>query len=223
MASILNEMQEISERHGKMLGISRKILDDCGVFWVISRIRVQMQAYPTWGDEIVVATWPHNIGNRIFPRYFRFSHVNGQVLGQATTIYLLMDKETQRITHAPDTIDVPAAKEANGASALELGRLIINQEINGVGCRKPRYSDIDMNNHMNNERYAQWIFDLFEPERFLESRMVSLQINFLAEAKPNEDISLFLYEEHENSWVCGKNADAGTPVFEALCTWGSNR
>lgn len=222
MASVLNEMQEISERHGKMLGVSRKILDDCGIFWVISRLCVQMQAYPIWGEEIVVSTWPHNVGNRIFPRHFRFTRLNGETLGQATTIYLLMDKETQQITRAPDEIVIPDVRDTGAPPALGLGKLITNQEMKEAGCRKVRYSDIDMNGHMNNERYAQWIYDLFEPERFRVSGIETLQINFLAEAKPNDSVLLFLHEEQKKSWISGRKEDSGTPVFEALCVWDGN-
>ncbi|MFZ5973948.1 MAG: acyl-[acyl-carrier-protein] thioesterase [Bacillota bacterium] len=223
IASIFNEMQEISEQHGKMLGVSRKKLDDCGIFWVISRMRVHMQAYPTWGEEIISATWPHNIGSRIFPRCFRFTRLNGELLGQATTIYLLMDMKTQQITRAPEGIVIPDVKHADEPPALGLGKLITDQDMEEAGRRKPRYSDIDMNNHMNNERYAQWICDMFEPGRFRENYIETLQINFLAEARPNESITLFLHEEQENAWISGKREDSGTPVFEALCAWSGRQ
>ncbi len=81
LSSALNEMQEIAELHANVLGIGREALGQAGVFWIVSRICVQMREYPTWGEEVLVRTWPENVGNRIFPRHFSFSRPNGETLG----------------------------------------------------------------------------------------------------------------------------------------------
>lgn len=218
VSSVVNAMQGAAERHGAKLGLGKENLEGCGVFWVISRMRVEMKVYPTWGEEIIIATWPHNIGNRIFPRCFKFIRFSGEVLGEAVAIYLLMDKKAQRITRAPERLVIPDTKSEGFPPSMGLGKLITDQEMVEAGSRRPRYSDLDMNNHMNNERYAEWICDLFEPERFLDGRIETMQINFLAETKANENITLLLHEERNQSWICGRK-DAGIIAFEALCTW----
>ena len=87
-----------------------------------------------------------------------------------------------------------------------------------------RFADLDVNGHVNNQRYAQWVCDLFEPDRFRESSMETLQINFLLETGPSDSIALYLCEEGNRSFVCGRRALTGEKAFEALCEWnGADR
>jgi len=220
LSSALNEMQEMAELHANVLGTGREALGQAGVFWVVSRICVQMREYPTWGEEVLVRTWPENVGNRIFPRHFSFSRPDGETLGGGTAMFLLMDRAQNRIIRAPESVVVPNAGVRGKLAEMIPGKLIPGGALHPKGRRRPRYSDIDLNGHMNNERYAEWVFDLFEPERFREYRVETLQINYLSEARAGDDITLSLGEgEDGRSYVCGVNAGTGTRVFEAMCAW----
>ena len=221
IASVWSEMQELAELHGNELNVGGKALEELGLFWVISRICVQIRAYPTWGEEIIGQTWPRNMGNRIFPRYFRFIRPDGEELGVACAIFLLMDRANMRVIRAPKSLIVPDFCVENGRKAeLISGRLIPEEgALKEAGRRRPRYSDLDVNRHMNNERYVEWILDLFEPERFEKQRVKTLQINYLSEAKANDEIVLGVKEDGDHSWIRGMQAGTDQTVFEAMCVW----
>ena len=223
-ACVLDEMQRAAESHSESLGTGHRMLEGHGIFWVISRIRVKMKTYPAWGEEIVSATWPRNMGDRIFPREYRFTRPDGELLGEATAVFLLKHRETGQIVRAPDGLVIPETDLRGASPFLGLGKLTGGRDMRPAGSRRPRYSDIDVNGHVNNQRYAQWVCDLFEPDRFRESSMETLQINFLLETGPGDSIALYLCEEGNRSFICGRQALTGEKAFEALCEWnGADR
>ena len=66
MPSICNYLQEAASIHAGELGFSKTDFNHCGenISWVLTRLIVSMKAYPQWGDEITVETFPRG-GRRI--------------------------------------------------------------------------------------------------------------------------------------------------------------
>jgi medium-chain acyl-[acyl-carrier-protein] hydrolase len=84
---------------------------------------------------------------------------------------------------------------------------------------KVRNSDLDLNNHVNNTRYAQWILDAVPVQSLKTATLHEYEINFLAETKLEDSISLqhFLLKSPADSSVQFqgfRKADAKT-VFSA--------
>ncbi len=70
------------------------------------------------------------------------------------------------------------------------------------------YSDIDVNQHVNNARYIAWAMDAI-PEEVVNDRPVSeVSINFIKEAIPGEVVDLYHAEAEGVHYVEGKVADS---------------
>ena len=53
-----------------------------------------------------------------------------------------------------------------------------------------RYSDLDLNNHVNNASYVRWMLDSYPIEFHRRHRIHSLLVNFLAEVNPLDSVAL---------------------------------
>ena len=85
-----------------------------------------------------------------------------------------------------------------------------------------RNSDIDLNHHVNNVKYAQWILDAL-PIEILRTgaNLVGYEVNFLAEAKIGDQIKIQIGAEEIAAGVTrnrfqGVRAADGRAVFSAL-------
>jgi hypothetical protein len=87
--------------------------------------------------------------------------------------------------------------------------------------RAPAYSDIDLNRHMNNTRYAQWVCDLFPTSRFENSLLRCFQVNYISDGIEGRRIALEVEEAGDGGSfaVRGSEADGGAAVFEAAGEW----
>ncbi|MEK7356521.1 MAG: acyl-[acyl-carrier-protein] thioesterase, partial [Bdellovibrionota bacterium] len=86
-----------------------------------------------------------------------------------------------------------------------------------------RNSDIDMNDHVNNTKYSQWILDAMPIEWHRKYKLERYQICFLNEAKLGDsvDVSIAVLEGDENSarskvQYQGFRVADSKPIFTAI-------
>lgn len=214
-SAILNEMCEISERHSASMGAGRSELIKRGYFWVLLRARIEMRRYPVLNDVIGVRTWASHQGGRIFSRHYGFSDESGKDIGYASTIWLVMNMETRQLARAPRDMSFLEynAQEPAPMQPLKPIRIDLPMEMTEVRC--PRFSDLDMNRHMNNTRYAEWICDTLGRERLDENMLAALQINFLKESDQTRKIRIRMAQSQERFYITGEDDTDGTPLYEA--------
>ncbi|MBQ1438897.1 MAG: hypothetical protein IIZ10_04340, partial [Solobacterium sp.] len=75
------------------------------------------------------------------------------------------------------------------------------------------YSDIDLNGHMNNTRYLDWIDDMYDMHFHEVTRIRTLQINYLKELSYGDQVTLFY--EYENGMYRIDGVMDGDKVFSA--------
>ena len=62
--------------------------------------------------------------------------------------------------------------------------------------RKVRYSDIDLNGHLNNTKYIDYIIDLHDSDFYKKNSIVRFLINYEKELMDNDVLNLF--SDHQN-------------------------
>ena len=70
--AILTELQEAAGLHSAALGCGREALLGVGAAWVVSRLALQMDRYPLYGEKITVRTFHGPARHSLFPRYLFF-------------------------------------------------------------------------------------------------------------------------------------------------------
>ena len=79
-----------------------------------------------------------------------------------------------------------------------------------------RYSDIDINGHVNNARYVEWVCDLLGEKYFSAHTARGLDINYVGEARMGEDIRLELSENAGAHTIVARHAATGMTAIEAM-------
>ena len=78
-----------------------------------------------------------------------------------------------------------------------------------------RYSDTDINGHVNNTRYADFACDTVRFDRMEKGTFLSeIQIGYLAECRPGEILTMQMGEMDGHTYVCGTDGE-GKARFEA--------
>jgi len=185
-----NLMQETAWHHADHLKVGYSDLAEQRYFWVLSRLSIQMEEYPRWGDQIRIKTWLTGIGRLFALRHFSIANSKGDILGTAKSAWLVLDlksRKPQRIEpvfkHLLHLFDgLPSTEEPeklppSGQSKVEKSYTV-------------RYSDIDMHHHVNNTKYIEWILDSYPFEMNQTRQIHSLEINFLAESSSGDEISI---------------------------------
>ncbi|KAG6389904.1 hypothetical protein SASPL_151379 [Salvia splendens] len=182
--SLLNLLQETALNHVWMSGL---LSDGFGathgmmrnnLIWVVSRMQVQADHYPIWGEVMEIDTWVGASGKNGMRRdWLLRSQATGIVFVRATSTWVMMNKETRRLSKMPDEVRAEIAPwfiekyaiEEEGPEKIEK----LDDKARYVHSNlKPNRSDLDMNNHVNNVKYLRWMLETI-PDEFLEKHQLS--------------------------------------------------
>lgn len=220
--SLINYMQETSEQHSNTIGIGYNHLISEGLFWVVSRLEVNMIKYPKNMDEIVLETWPSGIDKLFFKRNFRILDANENELGNIIAYYLLLDVNS-KFPQRPTRISLGVNSIENRfGEEKKLDKIKMPNDLVGTIERVVTYSDIDLNMHVNNAKYISWVEDVFNLEDYKNKRIASLQLNFMKEAKYGDEVILNKYVDKEASntyYIEGLEKETKTQLFQCKVTF----
>ena len=187
--TICNYLQEAASLNAEELGFSKSDFDAKGenISWVLTRLAVEMKRYPTWEEEIKVITFPRGGRKIVAWRDFEIKDANGETIGLATSEWMLIDLSTRKIMSIPDS--VLNACEFGMESVLGAepftARLKFPSDATADrnGPYKAQHSHIDLNGHVNNVHYVEW---LLEPLK--AARPSRLELVFRSETLAGDEI-----------------------------------
>ena len=212
--AILETMQEIAGDHCARLGLPRPVMDGLGIAWVLSRVRVQLKRQPRMGETISASTWPLPPRHLFYPRVNAFLDGEGNEIGAASSLWLLMDLNTRRVVNSdavlarlPDNADMPAGIPLGVARALA-GEA-------AESAFMPPYADFDLNGHVNNTKYLDWTVNALGHAVMGDRRLAEFTIGYEREIRPDEAIRTQLVRNGDAFSFCGFAGDT-----RAFCVAG---
>ncbi len=185
---LVSYLQEAAWENTRTLGISMYDLLEKGLTWVLSRLRVEMFTYPKHNERVIVETWASGREKVFLHRDFRIYSPEGELLGQATSVWLVMDVVKRRLTAVPDFIT--AVELASGYEPLPFakGKLPTLAEASPIQRFPVQWHDIDLNRHVNNTHYLRWALESL-PTAVLEGQQLQeADIIFRAESTLGETV-----------------------------------
>jgi medium-chain acyl-[acyl-carrier-protein] hydrolase len=181
MPALVSYMQEAAWENTRNLGISMYDLLERGLTWVLQRMRVEMFRYPTHGETIVVETWASGRERVFLHRDFRIYSSDNELLGQATSVWLVMDVVKRQMVSVPDFItDIEVVPDKEPLPFAK-GKLPQPEQPTYMQQMPVRWHDIDLNRHVTNTRYLQWILDTL-PTEILEKQLREVDTIYKAES-----------------------------------------
>ncbi len=179
--TIARYLQEAAWRHAEALDLGFGDLNDEGLFWVLSRLSVRIHKAPLWGDKVYVRTWPRGAGGLLALRDFEMFSEAGELLVSAGSGWLILDRSNHRPRRPDAYLSRIAVMPQYRAQPHDPAKITLVEDSASCSEISVRYSDIDMNGHVNNTRYVGWISDLFGKEQHENTSIESFQVNYLAE------------------------------------------
>jgi medium-chain acyl-[acyl-carrier-protein] hydrolase len=186
--SILNLLQDIAIEHAQELGFGYEEMQKREMFWVLTRQKLMMKKWPCWLDKIEIQTWIRLGEGAASNRDFRIL-LDNEVIGECTTSWVTLNAQTRRPI-AFDRSKFLSELQDVGRVEFDTPKVVIEEVTDKLISFKVRNSDIDQNMHVNNTKYAQWILDAIPFEAHFISQLYVYEVNFLAEVKLNDVISI---------------------------------
>ncbi len=214
-SALLAVFQDLATEHSKNQGMDQDILTErYNAAWLLVRMWYRLERPLRMGEEITFRTWHRGAGGLIVYRDFEMAS-GGQSVGEAVSAWVVADRENRKMMR-PSLVDcIASAPVPETVKDRQLKLIKSPKEKQFVHLREIRYSDLDLNGHMNNTRYADVIMDALTVSE-MQGRYVSeLQLNYSLECGPGECISISRCLTDGNCYVDGCSDD-GARRFEAI-------
>ncbi len=203
-SAILETLQETATTHSNMLGVGRADTLRAGLVWVLSRLRVEMKRLPVIGESVSVETWPTPQRHLFFPRASVIRGPQGEEIGAAMSLWVLMDVETRRIA---GNADIAARMPDNTDRPMPLGMPATIRMPEGGAERsviEPQYADLDLNGHVNNTKYLDWCCNALGIDALRRGRLLRFGVSYEAEIRPGSRVETSLARRDGAFTFCGE-------------------
>ena len=185
-------MQEGGEHHAFSLGFGYDALKARGLFFALARIHLKTLRAPRYGETLVHTTWPGTPNRFFFPRYHTFTLGDGTPLASAAALWVLLDAQNRRIVSpAKSALEFPDNSDIPAPAPLPM-RLPVHKDMPTPFARAPRYTDYDVNGHVNNTRYIAWLTDALGVDALRGRYIGELTAGYEKEIRSGDPLDLSL-------------------------------
>jgi acyl-ACP thioesterase len=175
-------LQEIAWEHATLRGFGYDHLKAQGQFWVLAKVKVLLYAYPQWNDELHIDTWSKEPEILTAYRDFEGYDTQRRHLFSATSAWHILSE----VAHRPQRVDALKQSflipENKHAIAEKLNKIPAPAMTPPEALKTVLWSDIDVNMHVNNSRYVQWVIDSFPLDFISTHQVTGIEVNFLQQA-----------------------------------------
>ena len=217
-SGVLGFLQEAATAAACALHASRdEMLDKYNAFWMLARVWYRLEEPLKWGERLRIRTWHR--GGRGASSYRDFDlFVNDAPVGEAVSLWVLANAQTHKLVRMAGIEEFQGTDGGALCKTRLLNKVRMPPDMTCAGTRSFRYSDLDVNGHVNNVRYADIVCDALHLERMGAERFVSsLQVGYQAECRVGETVDLTTGSDGGAQYVHGADG-AGKTRFDAMLT-----
>ena len=194
-ASLLRFAQDAAGSHCELLGADWDTMASKGIFWAVIRQRLEVTRLPQTGETVTVKTWPMPTTRVAYPRATEACDAAGNVLFKVISLWVIMDQNTRAMIR-PDKSGVDVQGTAFGTELPAPAGLNF-KDLSEETLRTVGYTELDINGHMNNARYLDWLCDLLPSDFHKDHPLKAVTICYLSEALEGQKVALHWDTEGE--------------------------
>ena len=197
-------------------------LNEDNYTWVLSRLAIELNNMPRQYEGFSVQTWVENVYRLFTDRNFAVLDKEGCPIGYARSVWAMINMNTRKpadllAMHGGSIVDYICQDKP--CPIDKPSRIKVTAAEPEVSLTA-RYSDIDVNGHVNSIRYIEHVLDLFPLEVYKHQRIRRFEIAYVAESYYGDTLSLYHDDEGEGVHQveirknCGETVCRSKLIFE---------
>jgi acyl-ACP thioesterase len=186
LPALCSLFQEVAGNHALMLNFDISQLHEQNLTWVLHRMDIKISRFPDWRETITIETWPAAGDALRAYRDYRILDENGTQIGCCLSYWMMMNLKTRRPTRMPKEVLELRLDEIEHVLPLKKDRPRPIKQTDVQKNFSVRRADLDMNKHVNNSKYLEWMLENL-PEKTLTT-INRVDIIFAKETYQDENI-----------------------------------
>ena len=207
---------QVSGMQSIELGVSDKdVLEQYNLVWIITDYDIDVVRLPRFAEEITIETEALTYNRLFCYRRFTIYDEAGQEIVHMVATFVPMDRESRKVHPVVPEIVAPYQSEfskklVRGPKYTELEEAISKDY-------HVRFYDLDMNGHVNNSKYLDWIFEVMGADFLTNHIPQKINLKYVKEVRPGGMItSSYELNELESNHQVSSDGDINA---QAKITW----
>ena len=207
---------QVSGMQSIELGVSDKtILEEHNLVWIITDYDIEVVRLPRFAEEITIETEALSYNRLFCYRRFTIYDEEGRELIHMMATFVLMDRDSRKVHAVEPEIVAPYQSEFD--KKLIRGPKYESLEEPFSKDYHVRFYDLDMNGHVNNSKYLDWIFEVMGADFLTHYIPKKINLKYVKEVRPGGVITSAV----ERTGLKSKHeiTSDGATNAQAIITW----
>lgn len=217
VAALLSKMAIFAGYDYDARGLTHEVLWENREVFLLSRAALKIHDCPHARDVLDITTWENGAKAAHMRRNYEMRDQEGRVRVAARTDWILVDPLTRKILRPSSFTAKPLLSSDRVLDCPETRKIILpKEELEDLGKRTIRWSDLDGNGHLFSGNYGDIIWDALPAD--LQARSPrEFYINYSREAVLGDELRLEGFRSEEGYLVEGLGPQGA--CFTALCVF----
>ena len=207
---------QVSGSQSAQLGVSDKeILEKYNLVWIITEYDIDVVRLPRFAEEITIETEALSYNRLFCYRRFTIYDESGQAIIQMLATFALMDRDSRKVHSVDPEMVTPYQSEFS--KKIIRGPKYTDLDNPTSKDYHVRFYDLDMNGHVNNSKYLDWIFEVMGADFLMNHIPQKINLKYVKEVRPGGMISSSY--ELDGLQGCHQVTSQGVVNAQALIQW----
>ena len=207
---------QVSGSQSAQLGVSDKeILEKYNLVWIITEYDIDVIRLPRFAEEITIETEALSYNRLFCYRRFTIYDESGQAIIQMLASFALMDRDSRKV-HSVDP-EMVAPYQSEFSKKIIRGPKYTDLDNPTSKDYHVRFYDLDMNGHVNNSKYLDWIFEVMGADFLMDHIPQKINLKYVKEVRPGGMITSSY--ELNGLHSCHQVTSQGVVNAQALIQW----
>lgn len=207
---------QVSGSQSAQLGVSDKeILEKYNLVWIITEYDIDVIRLPRFAEEITIETEALSYNRLFCYRRFTIYDESGQAIIQMLATFALMDRDSRKVHSVDPEMVTPYQSEFS--KKIIRGPKYTDLDNPTSKDYHVRFYDLDMNGHVNNSKYLDWIFEVMGADFLMDHIPQKINLKYVKEVRPGGMITSSY--ELNGLQSCHQVTSQGVVNAQALIQW----
>lgn len=207
-SSVLSIFQDAAGRHGEQIGVGFKEMLERNYLWVVVRVKFEIKKAPKRYSKVNIKTWPFEPKRFSYRREYLITDESGETLIIGSSEWVIIDSVKRSLVSAPNLYGITDGYYEEMLLDKKIGKVPDFEAIGTPHIVTPSFCELDLNNHVNNTKYANYVLDAIRPGD--NDILKTFQIDYRKEVLEGEPLEVFYTREEGGILAKGLNKDGDT-------------
>lgn len=207
-SAVLDLFQDAAGQHANEIGVGFVDMVRRSYLWALTRIKFKILANPKAYQKILIKTWPLAPNRFSYRREYCIENESGEKMIIGSSDWVVIHSEKRQLISAPDLY--PFNDDFHTEIMFE-ERIVKVKDFKADGTPyivNAGFSDLDVNNHVNNTKYADYVLDAVNPTK--AETLDVFQIDYRKEVLQGTQLNIYHSREENIITAKGQNQNGET-------------